>query len=76
MLDFDAAIPGYGPVLTKDNVRTFRQNMVTLRQRMTDVVKAGAKKEELSKRLKIDDLGWPFPPEPLNELWDEFGSGK
>jgi len=75
-LDFDAAIPGHGPLLTKDNVRTFRQNLVTLRQRMTDVVKAGAKKEDLSKRLKTDDLGWPFPPERLNELWDEFGSGK
>lgn len=75
-LDFDAAIPGHGPVLTKENVRAFRQNLVTLRQRMTDVVKAGAKKEDLAKRLKTDDLGWPFPPERLNELWDEFGAGK
>jgi len=72
-LDFDTAIPGHGPVLTKDNVRTFRQNLVTLRQRMTDVVKSGVKKEELATRLKTDDLGWPFPPERLNELWDEFG---
>jgi cyclase len=75
-LDFDAAIPGHGPVLTKENVRTFRQNLVTLRQRMIDVVKAGAKKEDLAKRLKTDDLGWPFPPERLSELWDEFGAGK
>src|SRR6185503_16030132 len=41
-LDFDMAIPGHGPVLTKDNVRTFRQNLITLRQRINDVVKAGA----------------------------------
>jgi cyclase len=75
-LDFDTAIPGHGPVLTKDNVRTFRQNLVTLRQRMVDVVKAGSNKEDLGKRLKTDDLGWPFPPERLAELWDEFGSGK
>jgi len=75
-LDFDSAIPGHGPVLTKDNVRTFRQNLVTLRQRMTEVVKGGVKKEDLGKRLKTDDLGWPFPSERLNELWDEFGSGK
>jgi cyclase len=75
-LDFDTAIPGHGPVLTKDNVRTFRRNLVTLRQRMTDVVKSGVKKEELATRLKIDDLGWPFPPERLNELWDEFGAGR
>ncbi len=74
-LDFDTAIPGHGPVLTKDNVRTFRQNLVTLRQRITEVVKAGAKKEEFGAKLKTDDLGWPFPPERLNELWDEFGAG-
>jgi cyclase len=74
-LDFDTAIPGHGPVLTKENVRTFRQNLVVLRQRMTEIVKAGAKKEELSTKLKTDDLGWPFPQERLNELWDEFGSG-
>lgn len=74
--DFDAAIPGHGPVLTKENVRTFRQKLVTLRQRMMDVVKSGAKKEELATRLKTDDLGWPFPPERLNELWDEFGAGR
>jgi cyclase len=75
-LDFDTAIPGHGPVLTKDNVRTFRQNLVTLRQRMTEVVKSGVKKEELATKLKTDDLGWPFPPERLNELWDEFGSAR
>ena len=75
-LDFDTAIPGHGPVLTKDNVRTFRQNLVTLRQRMTAVIKSGAKKEELGAKLKTDDLGWPFPPERLNELWDEFGAGR
>ena len=72
-LDFDTAIPGHGPVLTKDDIRTFRQNLVVLRQRMTEVVKAGAKKEELATKLKTDDLGWPFPRERLNELWDEFG---
>jgi cyclase len=72
-LDFDTAIPGHGPVLTKDNIRTFRQNLVTLRQRMTELVKSGAKREELATKLKVDDLGWPFPQERLDELWDEFG---
>jgi glyoxylase-like metal-dependent hydrolase (beta-lactamase superfamily II) len=75
-LDFDTAIPGHGPVLTKENVRMFRQNLVTLRQRMTEVVKSGAKKEDLATRLKADDLGWPFPQERLNDLWDEFGAGR
>jgi glyoxylase-like metal-dependent hydrolase (beta-lactamase superfamily II) len=72
-LDFDTAIPGHGPVLTKDDVRKFRQNLITLRQRITEVVKAGGKKEEFGAKLKTDDLGWPFPAERLNDLWDEFG---
>jgi len=75
-LDFDAAIPGHGPVLTKDDVRTFRQKLVTLRQRIVEVVKSAEKKEDLATSLKTDDLGWPFPLERLNELWDEFGAGR
>jgi glyoxylase-like metal-dependent hydrolase (beta-lactamase superfamily II) len=71
-LDFDTVIPGHGPVLTKDHVRTFRQNLGTLRQRLTEVVKAGVKREELAKRLRTDDLGWPFPEARLDELWSEF----
>jgi cyclase len=75
-LDFDTAIPGHGPVLSKENVQTFRQHLVTLRQRMTEVVTSGAKKEDLGTKLKTDDLGWPFPPERLSELWDEFGAAR
>jgi len=43
---------------------------------MTEVVKAVAKLEELATKLKTDDLGWPFPPARLNELWDEFEAGR
>lgn len=74
-LDFDAAIPGHGPVLTKAEVQMFHRNLVTLRQRMLDVVKAGGRRDDLGTRLRTDDLGWPFPQERLNELWDEFGTG-
>lgn len=75
-LDFDTVIPGHGPVLRKDDLRRFRQGLITLRQRMADVVRAGAKREELAVKLKTDDLGWPFPQARLDELWDEFGTGR
>jgi glyoxylase-like metal-dependent hydrolase (beta-lactamase superfamily II) len=74
-LDFDAAIPGHGPVLTKDDVRAYRQKLVTLRQRLTDLGRSGIKKEELGRRLKTDDIGWPFPQARLDELYDEFFAG-
>ena len=76
LLDFDVAIPGHGPVLRRDDVRVFHQRLVTLRQRMTDVVRSGAKKDELGSKLKTDDLSWPFPQARLDELWDEFGTGR
>ena len=73
-LDFDTAIPGHGPVLTKDDVRTFRQKFQTLVQRMTDLIKSGVKKEEIAAKLKTDDLNWPFQPQALASLYDELAA--
>jgi cyclase len=75
-LDFDTAIPGHGPVLTKDDVRTFREKLITVRQRMTDLARSGVRKDELAARLKTDDLNWPFPQARLDELFDEFGTAR
>ena len=71
-LDFDLAIPGHGPVLTKDQVRVFRNKMQTLNDRMTAFIKSGGRKAELAAGIKLDDLEWPFPPEGLNGLYDEL----
>ena len=71
-LDFDAAIPGHGPVLTKDQVRTFRNKMQTLNDRMAALIKAGGKKTDIATRIKLDDLEWPFQPDALYPLFDEL----
>jgi glyoxylase-like metal-dependent hydrolase (beta-lactamase superfamily II) len=71
-LDFDTAIPGHGPVLTKADVRTFRDKMLTLNQRMTALVKSGGSKQDIAAKIKLDDLGWPFQPNALNGLFDEL----
>jgi glyoxylase-like metal-dependent hydrolase (beta-lactamase superfamily II) len=75
-LDFDTAIPGHGPVLTKNDVESFHKRLVTLRERMTAIGKSGIQRSELPSKLNTTDLGWPFPPERLDELWDEFGVKK
>jgi len=74
-LDFDSAIPGHGPVLTKDQVRTFRQNLAALQQRIAAIVKPGMTRADFGATLKTDDLNWPFPSERVDELWNEFGAG-
>jgi glyoxylase-like metal-dependent hydrolase (beta-lactamase superfamily II) len=57
-LDFDTAIPGAGPVLTKADVQNFRMKMGTVIDRATAAVKAGVPANELLKQIKTDDLGW------------------
>ena len=59
-------------MLTKDNIRTFRQNLITLQQRMTELARSAVRKDELAARLRTDDLNWPFPQARLDELFDEF----
>jgi glyoxylase-like metal-dependent hydrolase (beta-lactamase superfamily II) len=71
-IDFDAAIPGHGPVLSKDDVRAFRQKLLTLRQRAEELVKSGVRKPEFVGKLKTDDLAWPFPKERIEPLFDEL----
>ena len=71
-LDFDSAIPGHGPVLTKAQIRTFRDKMLTLNQRMAALVKSGGGKQDIATRIKLDDLDWPFQPNALHGLYDEL----
>jgi cyclase len=72
-LDFDTAIPGHGPVLTKEQVRTYRRNLGALQGRVTALLKAGVTtRADFGTKLKTDDLNWPFPPERLDEIWNEY----
>lgn len=73
-IDFDATIPGHGPVLTKSDVRAFREKLVTLRQRMIDLVRIGARKSDVATKLKTDDLNWPFPQARLDMMYDEVAA--
>ena len=50
----------------------FRQKLVTLRQRASDLITSGVRKTEFVARLKTDDLNWPFPKERIEPLYDEL----
>jgi len=57
-LDFDTAIPGAGPLLTKADVQAFRTKIGTVIDRAAALVKAGVAPDQLLMQLKTDDLGW------------------
>jgi glyoxylase-like metal-dependent hydrolase (beta-lactamase superfamily II) len=57
-LDFDAAIPGAGPVLTKGDVQAFRTKIGAVIDRSSALVKAGVAPAQLLMQLRTDDLGW------------------
>jgi cyclase len=73
-LDFDTAIPGHGPVLTKAQVKVFRDKMQTLNERMAALIKGGGSKQDIATKLKTDDLDWPFPAGSLDGLFDELSA--
>jgi cyclase len=75
-LDFDAAIPGAGPVLTRADVQTFRTNMSTVISRASELVRTGIAKEELLKQLKTDDIGWAPRVPQIDAFYEELKSGK
>jgi cyclase len=57
-LDFDTAIPGAGPLITKADVATFWTKIQTVIGRAKELVKAGVPADQLLKQIKTDDLGW------------------
>jgi glyoxylase-like metal-dependent hydrolase (beta-lactamase superfamily II) len=85
-LDFDAIIPGHGPLSTRADLEKFRADLVTMRTRLVELIKAGTTRPALAKILE-DDYGWrstgcpPSPPtggclqyQQLDALIQELGS--
>ncbi len=73
-LDFDTVIPGHGPILGRDEVRTFRDRMQALVDRMRAAVAAGVSREDVPGRVETGDLDWPFRPGALQALYDEVAA--
>ncbi len=72
-LDFDTAIPGAGPVLTKADVAGVpRRSSAPVMMRATELVQAGVAKEELLKQLKTDDIGWAPRVPQIDPFYEEL----
>jgi len=57
-LDFEVVIPGHGKLLTKDRIRSDRQKLVTMNQRMATLARKGVPLDQVFDQLKLADLAW------------------
>jgi cyclase len=63
-LDFDTAIPGHGRVMTKDEVRAYRDRFSEMNERVRGLVRAGVPRDAIAtlegarSQLRLADLGW------------------
>lgn len=71
-LDFDTVIPGHGPVLGREDIRTFRGKLETLIDRFRAAVAAGATRDDIVSRVDATDLGWPLPEARVLDAFDEL----
>lgn len=65
-LDFDTIVPGHGPVSSKQDLLTFRQDLQLMRDRIAALIRAGASKEQIAVTFEAD-YGWRYtgcPPSP------------
>ena len=57
-LDFDTVIPGHGPLLNKERIRSDREKLVTMNQRMAELARKNVPLDQVFDQLKLADLGW------------------
>ena len=63
-LDFDVAVPGNGPTVTRADVEALKAKVDSLVMRAQKLVKTGVTKESLMARLKAEDSAWTLDLSP------------
>ena len=69
-LDFDSAVGGRGPIMTRADIETYRDKWDTLLGRAQDAIRAGATGENLASQVNQDDLEWTFNANFFSQLYD------
>ena len=73
-LDFDAAVPGNGPVQTKADVQAYATKFNTVIDRATDLVRKGVPKDQFMAQIKTDDIGWAPRIPSIDGLYAELAA--
>jgi cyclase len=75
-LDFEAAIPGNGDVLTKAGVEAYKTKFYTVMARARDLVEMGVPQDQLLARIKTDDIGWAPRVPKVDAFYAELSESK
>ncbi len=75
-LDFDAAIPGNGDVLTKADVQAYKTKFDTVMARARELVRMGVPQDQLLAKIKTDDIGWAPRVPKVDAFYAELSEGK
>jgi cyclase len=65
--DFDTVIPGHGPVSKRADLMKYRDNFVTMRDRVSGMVRGGKSKDDIKATL-VSDFGWQATGLGMNSL--------
>jgi len=75
-LDFDAAIPGNGDVLTKADVEAYKTKFDTVIARAKELVRMGVPQDQLLAKIKTDDIGWTPRVPKVDAFYAELSESK
>ncbi|MFT7653510.1 MAG: cyclase [Candidatus Azotimanducaceae bacterium] len=73
-LDFDTAIPGHGPILSRREVEVFRHRFEVLVSRVAQAITAGTSREKIAAAVELKDLDWPLTPDRIELIFDELSA--
>jgi glyoxylase-like metal-dependent hydrolase (beta-lactamase superfamily II) len=77
-LDFDVAIPSYGPPVTRAQVEGFKAQIDSVVARGVRLVREGVAKDRLMERLNAEGSGWRlnFRGVPLDRFYGELKNAR
>jgi len=75
-LDFDTAIPGNGPPISKADVTAFREKVATFVGRAKVAIGMGIPKDQLISHIRTNDLGWTPRVPNVDPFYAEMSAAK
>jgi glyoxylase-like metal-dependent hydrolase (beta-lactamase superfamily II) len=73
-LDFDAAIPGNGDVMTRADVQAYKTRFDIVIDRARALVREGVPQDQLLAKIKTDDIGWAPRVPKIDSFYAELSA--